>query len=110
MGACPVGPRVPAGRQRRTRASTPPVRHSRGRGCDHESPGWITTSSLPRAELHIAINSGVTIEECVAHARSRVPFWTDSTMADVLADRGANPLLRSYLWGLSGRAWTGLPR
>jgi len=61
---------------------------------------------LVRAELHLAVNAGATIEECVAHARSRVPFWTDATIADLLADRGASPLLRSYLWAYpAGLDW-----
>ena len=53
---------------------------------------------LVRAELHLALNSGATIEDCAAHAQFRVPFWTDPAIADMLADRGSNPLLRSYLW------------
>ena len=61
---------------------------------------------LVRAELHLAINTGATIEQCAEHARSRVPFWTDATIADLLADRGANPLLRSYLWSYpAGLDW-----
>jgi hypothetical protein len=27
-----------------------------------------------------------------------VPYWTDAEIADLLADRGADTLLRSYLW------------
>lgn len=53
---------------------------------------------LVRSELHIAINSGASVPECVSLARKRVPFWTDERIADALSDRGANPLLRSYLW------------
>lgn len=53
---------------------------------------------LVRAELHIAVNSGVAVDECARHARTRVPFWTDEDIADYLADRGTSPLLRSYLW------------
>ena len=35
-----------------------------------------------------------------------MPFWTDATIADLLADRGANPLLRSYLWSYpAGLDW-----
>ncbi len=55
-------------------------------------------TQLVRAELHLAINSGVSVADCAAHAQSRVPFWTDAHIADTLADRGTNPLLRSYLW------------
>ena len=62
--------------------------------------------ALVRAELHIAINTGATIEDCAEHARAQVPFWTDATIADLLADRGANPLLRSYLWSYpAGLDW-----
>ncbi|CAJ64075.1 MULTISPECIES: hypothetical protein [Frankia] len=53
---------------------------------------------LVRAELHQAINVGRSIADCVAHAHARVPFWTDDTIADALTDRGADSLLRSYLW------------
>ncbi|MCF2531900.1 hypothetical protein [Yinghuangia soli] len=53
---------------------------------------------LVRAELHLAVNSGVPVEVCARHARARVPFWTDRHIADMLADRGVDPRLRSYLW------------
>jgi hypothetical protein len=53
---------------------------------------------LVRAELHQAINDGVAIDDCAAHARARVPWWSSDTIADALADRGTDPLLRSYLW------------
>jgi hypothetical protein len=55
-------------------------------------------TQLVRAELHIAVNSGVSIQDCAQHARARVPFWSDATISDLLTDRGANTLLRSYLW------------
>jgi hypothetical protein len=51
-----------------------------------------------RAELHLAINARVPIGECADHARTRVPFWTESTIGDTLTDRGNDPMLRSYLW------------
>lgn len=54
--------------------------------------------NLVRAELHLAINAGTSIEACVRHAKERVPYWRDEEIADALSDRGANPLLRSYLW------------
>jgi hypothetical protein len=61
---------------------------------------------LVRAELHIALNDGATVDDCATHARSRVPFWTDETISDALTDRGANPLLRSYLWSYpAGLDW-----
>lgn len=53
---------------------------------------------LVRAELHVAINNGATIRDCVEHARARVPYWTDEEIGNELSDRGADPLLRSYLW------------
>jgi hypothetical protein len=53
---------------------------------------------LVRSELHVAVNSGTSIPECRAIALDRVPFWRDDAIADLLSDRGANPLLRSYLW------------
>ncbi|GAA3609741.1 hypothetical protein GCM10022223_27270 [Kineosporia mesophila] len=56
---------------------------------------------LVRGELHTAINAGATVAECADHARARVPFWTSAAIGDILTDRGANPLLRSYLWSYS---------
>lgn len=53
---------------------------------------------LVRSELHLAVNSGASIGTCVAHARARVPFWTERQVAQMLTDRGADPRLRSYLW------------
>ncbi|MBE1464170.1 hypothetical protein [Kibdelosporangium phytohabitans] len=53
---------------------------------------------LVRGELHIAINDGVSVADCLAHARARVPFWGDEVIGRVLGDRGADSLLRSYQW------------
>ncbi|NUS72862.1 MAG: hypothetical protein HOQ05_05580 [Corynebacteriales bacterium] len=53
---------------------------------------------LVHAELFLMINAGKSPEECISHARGRVPFWSGSDIADLLADRSVNPLLRSYLW------------
>ncbi|MBI1758273.1 MAG: hypothetical protein HYR62_03475 [Actinobacteria bacterium] len=55
-------------------------------------------TQLVRAELHRAINDGASITDCADHARARVPWWTNDTIADALTDRGSDPLLRSYLW------------
>jgi hypothetical protein len=55
-------------------------------------------AQLVRAELHLAINNGATVRECVGHARARVPYWTDEDIGNELSDRGTDPLLRSYLW------------
>jgi hypothetical protein len=55
-------------------------------------------TQLVRAELHLAINNGATIEECVRLAKSRVPFWSEEDIGDTLTDRTINPQLRTYLW------------
>lgn len=63
-------------------------------------------SYLVRAELHIAINAGASVEECAANARTRIPWLTDDGIADFLADRSSDPLLRSYLWAYpAGQDW-----
>nr|WP_202897148.1 hypothetical protein [Actinopolymorpha pittospori] len=65
-------------------------------------------TQLVRGELHLAINSGATIQECAEHVRARVPYWTDAQISDFLTDRGANPQLRSYLWSYpTGIDWFG---
>jgi hypothetical protein len=38
------------------------------------------------------------METCVKYARAHIPYWTNEDIADQLTDRGADPLLRSYLW------------
>lgn len=53
---------------------------------------------LVRAELHLGLERGAPILELADHARRRVPWWSDGVIADALADRGADPRLRSYLW------------
>lgn len=53
---------------------------------------------LVRSELHIALNAGTPIEECARHAQSRVPWWKDSQIAGLLADRSTDPQLRTYMW------------
>lgn len=53
---------------------------------------------LVRAKLHLALNSGTSISDCIALARAHVPFWSEGAIGDMLTDRGADPLLRSYLW------------
>lgn len=53
---------------------------------------------LVRAQLHLAINSGAPIADCVALARRHAPFWSEGAIGDMLTDRSADPLLRSYLW------------
>lgn len=55
-------------------------------------------TQLVHAELHLALNAGASIDACVRHARARVPFWSDASISNALSDRGADPLLRSYLW------------
>ncbi len=53
---------------------------------------------LVRAGLHVAINEGASAVECAARARNLVPFWSSEDIADALADRSVDPLLRSYQW------------
>lgn len=61
---------------------------------------------LVRAELHLAVNSGAALDDCVRHARARVPFWHDENIASILVDRSNDPLLRSYLWSYpAGADW-----
>lgn len=61
---------------------------------------------LVRAELHHAINDGATVAHCAEHARARVPWWTSDRIANELSDRGADPMLRSYLWSYpAGMDW-----
>lgn len=55
-------------------------------------------TQLVRAELHVSINAGVSVEECAKDALARVPWWSESVVGDLLADRGTSPRLRSYLW------------
>jgi hypothetical protein len=63
-------------------------------------------TELIKSDLHLSVNSGVSIEECAAHAVERVPWWKDTYIGDFLADRGANPKLRSYLWAYpAGLDW-----
>jgi hypothetical protein len=44
------------------------------------------------------LNAGAPVEQCTDHARSRVPWWSNSQIAGTLADRSADPLLRTYMW------------
>lgn len=61
---------------------------------------------LVNAELHRALEAGAGIRECVGHARARIPWATEAELGDTLADRGSDPLLRSYLWSYpAGTDW-----
>ena len=61
---------------------------------------------LVRGELQLLLNTGVPIEECARHARSRVPWWSDSQIASMLTDRSTDPLLRTYMWAyVAGIDW-----
>ncbi|MEV5750703.1 hypothetical protein AB0L00_23015 [Actinoallomurus sp. NPDC052308] len=61
---------------------------------------------LVRAELHLAINAGTPIEDCVRHARRRVPWWSNDRIAGTLTDRSTDPLLRTYMWAyVAGIDW-----
>lgn len=56
---------------------------------------------LVRGQLHLALAAGEPIAVLAVRARGLVPFWTDTQIADLLSDRGANVLLRSYMWAYS---------
>ncbi|MEU6558586.1 hypothetical protein [Nocardia nova] len=56
---------------------------------------------LVRGQLHLALAAGEPVLDLAERARRSVPYWTDSQIADLLTDRGANPLLRSYMWSYS---------
>lgn len=53
---------------------------------------------LVRAALHLAINDGTSVADCIALGRKHVPFWSDGAIGNMLSDRSVDPLLRSYLW------------
>lgn len=53
---------------------------------------------LVRGQLHLALAAGEPILNLAERARNYVPYWTESQIADLLTDRGANVLLRSYMW------------
>ncbi|MBA8955699.1 hypothetical protein ACFQU9_35845 [Actinomadura namibiensis] len=53
---------------------------------------------LVRARAHLDINAGTPVLDVAGRMRAAVPWWGDDRVAAQLADRGANPLLRSYLW------------
>jgi len=55
-------------------------------------------AQLVRSTIHVALNQGSTVNSCVDYAKSHIPYWTNEDMADMLTDRGSDPLLRSYLW------------
>lgn len=61
---------------------------------------------LVNAELHLAQEAGASVRACVDHARARMPWATPAEIGDGLADRGTDPLLRSYLWSYAaGTDW-----
>lgn len=67
---------------------------------------FVHYTQLVRAELHRMINAGTSVDDCVARARSLLPFWTDENIGNILSDRGVNPQLRSYLWAYpAGLDW-----
>jgi hypothetical protein len=56
---------------------------------------------LVRSELQLMVNAGSSVEDCTDHARSRVPWWSNTQVAGMLADRSTDPLLRTYMWAYS---------
>jgi len=55
-------------------------------------------TQLVRGNLHVALGAGTSIDSCAEYAKAHVPYWTNENIADILTDRGADPLLRSYQW------------
>jgi hypothetical protein len=55
-------------------------------------------AELVRGQLHLAVNTGTPVADCVALAQAAAPFWSEEVIGNMLADRSVNPLLRSYLW------------
>jgi hypothetical protein len=61
---------------------------------------------LVRAALHLAVNHGEPLAGIAARTRRGIPWWDDSRISDELADRGTDPMLRSYLWSYAaGTDW-----
>jgi hypothetical protein len=61
---------------------------------------------LVMARLHLALNTSTRLQDCIDDARRAVPFWTDEKISNLLADRGVNPLFRSYMWAYpAGLDW-----
>lgn len=55
-------------------------------------------TQLVQSRVHLGINHEEPVETIVADARRLLPHWQLGAIANTLADRGADPLLRSYLW------------
>ncbi|MDN3355880.1 hypothetical protein [Actinomadura sp. DC4] len=55
-------------------------------------------TQLVLGQVHLALNDGVPVIDCADHLRACVPWWSDKTIAGYLADRGTNPVHRSYMW------------
>lgn len=55
-------------------------------------------SQLVLARVHRAINDGTAVGECADYVRDAIPWWSDTAVARCLADRGADPQHRSYMW------------
>jgi hypothetical protein len=55
-------------------------------------------TQLVRAQTQRALNTGTPVIECADHMRACVPWWSNAVIAGFLADRGADPQLRTYMW------------
>jgi hypothetical protein len=53
---------------------------------------------LVASELHLALETGESVADCADRARRRVPYWPDQRIERIMADRGVDPLLRTYMW------------
>jgi hypothetical protein len=55
-------------------------------------------TQLVRSTIHVALGAGSSVESCMQYAQEHIPYWSLEDIADLLSDRGTDPLLRSYLW------------
>lgn len=61
---------------------------------------------LVRGQVHRAINDGWSVLECAEYQAACVPWWDEQRIGAQIADRGADPQLRSYLWAyVAGMEW-----
>ena len=59
---------------------------------------------LVRGAIHLAVNDGEPLHDIAERTRRLVPWWDDARISDELADRGTDPMLRSYLWSYTAGA------
>jgi hypothetical protein len=55
-------------------------------------------TQLLRAELHLMVNAGASVNECLERAIGRAPYLSAKDIEREIRDRSRDPRLRSYLW------------